>query len=43
MMLKLETRHLPVCEEGEVIGMLSARDILVDEAWPGRAAPGRVG
>ncbi|HXF71065.1 MAG TPA: CBS domain-containing protein [Actinomycetota bacterium] len=35
MMLKLKARHLSVCEEGRVIGMLAARDILVDEAWPG--------
>lgn len=41
MMLKLEARHLPVCEEGRVIGMLSARDILVDEAWPGGSPTGR--
>lgn len=41
MMLKLEARHLPVCEGGKVVGMLSARDILVDEAWPGGSPTGR--
>lgn len=27
-------RHLPVLEQGQVIGMVSARDLLQVEAWP---------
>ncbi|GIU96907.1 MAG: hypothetical protein KatS3mg013_0710 [Actinomycetota bacterium] len=38
MMLKLEARHLPVGEGRAVVGMLSARDILVDEIWPGEGS-----
>ncbi|HEX9892075.1 MAG TPA: CBS domain-containing protein [Actinomycetota bacterium] len=33
MMLKLGARHLPVTEGGRVMGMISARDLLTDQAW----------
>lgn len=32
-MIELGARHLPVVERGAVVGMISARDVLVDEAW----------
>jgi CBS domain-containing protein len=32
-MLELGVRHLPVVDHGEVIGMLSVRDLLVLAAW----------
>jgi CBS domain-containing protein len=32
-MLELGARHLPVEDRGEVIGMISARDLLIPEAW----------
>ena len=32
-MLELGVRHLPVFEEGRVVGMVSARDLLSLEAW----------
>jgi CBS domain-containing protein len=32
-MLELGARHLPVVELGAVVGMISARDVLIDEAW----------
>ena len=32
LMLSLGARHLPVMEGGELVGMLSARDLLEDEA-----------
>ncbi len=32
-MLELGTRHLPVEDRGEVVGMISARDLLIPEAW----------
>lgn len=39
-MLNLGVRHLPVVERGEVVGMLSARDLLVLAAWqPAQAQP----
>ncbi|HLH70969.1 MAG TPA: CBS domain-containing protein [Candidatus Dormibacteraeota bacterium] len=38
-MLERGIRHLPVVEHGRLIGMVSARDLLVLEAWPG---PGRI-
>ena len=33
-MARLGVRHLPVVEQGRLIGMVSARDLLVTEAWP---------
>lgn len=38
-MLELGVRHLLVVERGVVIGMVSARDLLVLSAWPGRVPP----
>lgn len=38
-MLDVGARHLPVVDGGKVVGMVSARDLLVDEVR--RAAPGR--
>jgi signal-transduction protein with cAMP-binding, CBS, and nucleotidyltransferase domain len=35
-MLALGIRHLPVVEHGRLLGMVSARDLLALEAWPGR-------
>jgi CBS domain-containing protein len=35
MMLDLGTRHLPVVEGGRVIGMVSSRDLLVEQAFEG--------
>jgi len=32
-MLELGVRHLPVVEGGRIVGMVSALDVLVDEAW----------
>ncbi|HEX9824701.1 MAG TPA: CBS domain-containing protein [Actinomycetota bacterium] len=32
-MLELGVRHLPVMEEGRVVGMVSSRDLLSIEAW----------
>jgi CBS domain-containing protein len=32
-MLELGVRHLPVVDHGEVVGMLSVRDLLVLAAW----------
>ena len=31
-MLRIGARHLPVSEDGRIVGMLSARDVLTDEA-----------
>ncbi len=36
-MLELGVRHLPVVEQGIVVGVVSARDLLMLEAWPGPA------
>jgi CBS domain-containing protein len=33
-MLEAGVRHLPVTEAGVVIGMVSIRDVLLEEAWP---------
>ena len=38
-MLELGIRHMPVVEQGRVIGIVSARDLLMLEAWPGRTPP----
>jgi CBS domain-containing protein len=39
-MLELGVRHLPVVERGQLIGMLSVRDLLVLAAWqPAQAQP----
>ena len=39
LMLELEIRHLPVVQSGQPVGMVSARDLLVLEAWePSRRA-----
>lgn len=39
-MLDLGVRHLPVVEQGKVVGMLSVRDLLVLAAWqPAEARP----
>lgn len=32
-MLEAEIRHLPVLDEGEVVGMVSMRDLLAAGAW----------
>lgn len=32
-MLDLGARHLPAVEGGQVVGMVSARDLLIEEAW----------
>jgi len=37
---ELEVRHLPVVADGQVVGMLSVRDLLVLAAWqPAQAQP----
>lgn len=39
-MLNLGVRHLPVVDRGEVVGMLSVRDLLVLAAWqPAQSRP----
>jgi CBS domain-containing protein len=38
LMLSLGARHLPVMEAGELLGMLSARELLAVEAWGDLAA-----
>ena len=38
-MLELGIRHMPVVEDDRVIGVVSARDLLMLEAWPGRTPP----
>jgi CBS domain-containing protein len=32
-MLELGVRHLPVTAEGQLVGMVSMRDLLAVEAW----------
>ncbi len=34
LMVKHDVRHLPVVRSGELLGMVSARDLLVVESWP---------
>jgi CBS domain-containing protein len=34
MMVEHDVRHLPVVEAGQLKGMVSARDLLIVEAWP---------
>jgi len=34
LMVEHDVRHLPVVEAGELKGMVSARDLLVVDAWP---------
>ncbi len=34
LMVKHDVRHLPVVGGGELLGMVSARDLLVVESWP---------
>ncbi len=34
LMVEYDVRHLPVAEGSKVIGMVSARDLLVLEGWP---------
>ena len=36
-MVSLGARHLPVSDHGEIVGMISARDLLAVEAWEGLA------
>jgi len=38
-MLELGIRHMPVVEDDRVIGVVSARDLLMLEAWSGRTPP----
>ena len=38
-MLELGVRHLPVTRGGELVGMVSARDLLVLTAWPEPSPP----
>ncbi len=34
MMVEHDVRHLPVVDAGQLKGMVSARDLLIVEAWP---------
>jgi CBS domain-containing protein len=34
LMLQHNVRHLPVLEDGEIVGVVSTRDLLLLEAWP---------
>jgi CBS domain-containing protein len=34
VMVEQDVRHLPVMEAGQLKGMISARDLLIVEAWP---------
>lgn len=38
-MLAQGIRHLPVTDRGQVVGMISMRDLVALEAWRGSAAP----
>jgi signal-transduction protein with cAMP-binding, CBS, and nucleotidyltransferase domain len=38
-MLELGVRHLLVVERGAVVGVVSARDLLMLGAWPGGVPP----
>lgn len=38
LMVRHDIRHLPVVSHGMVVGMISARDLLVVEAWPAAQA-----
>ena len=40
--LDLGVRHLPLVESGQVVGMVSAADLLALVAWPGRPPNDRV-
>jgi len=42
-MIDLGVRHLPVVENGNVVGIVSARDLLVLETWPGELSSTRRG
>jgi CBS domain-containing protein len=35
LMVKHDVRHLPIVAVGQLLGMISARDLLVAEAWAG--------
>jgi CBS domain-containing protein len=37
LMVTLGARHLPVSDHGEIVGMVSARDLLAVKAWEGLA------
>ena len=39
LMVKHALRHLPVTENGQLIGLLSARDLLALEPWPKTLPP----
>jgi CBS domain-containing protein len=41
LMVKHDVRHLPVVAAGQVLGMVSARDLLVAEAWAAELPPTR--
>lgn len=34
LMVRHDIRHLPVVAQGMLVGMVSARDLLILEAWP---------
>jgi CBS domain-containing protein len=35
LMVRYDVRHLPVVAAGQLMGMVSARDLLIVEWWPG--------
>jgi CBS domain-containing protein len=41
LMVKHDVRHLPVVAVGQLLGMVSARDLLVAEAWAGELPTAR--